>query len=299
MIQSVLGELVPAGETLDAPGPAAGEEEEGSSSTPDAEDGKATGVVQIFDSPTKPPVAPVVASSPLELVQVPSQAEVTMLIEEKASGGHARGSEELGAEEEARIASAPEVRVPAFVQSLNYSSPYYERLRKKRAFTSNAALLSCEGHPYVPALPEIMKAFYDELLVTEGDIFQNCSVAWPAFRSIIINGLFDSVRKLEKHMIMDVPTTTLEEVAEVAALAAQNGVRVDWLDEALGRVAMKKKHQELLDRIQTLEDELAELDRRRDEVSQLLSEADAELVYNNFSHQRVTNFRTRVLRRGE
>lgn len=76
-------------------------------------------------------------------------------------------------------------------------------------------------------------------------------------------------------------------------------MRVDWLDEALGRVAMKKKHQELLDRIQSLEDKLAELDRRRDEVSQLLSEADAELVYNNFSHQRVTNYPMRVLRRRE
>lgn len=145
----------------------------------------------------------------------------------------------------------------------------------------------------------MMKSFYDELLVTEGNIFQNCSVAWRAFRSIIINGLFESVRKLEKHMIMDVSTIILEEVAEVAALAAQNGVGVDWLDEALGRVAMNKKHRELLDRIQSLEDELAKLDRRRDELSQLLSEADAELVYNNLSHQRVTNYPMRVLRRGE
>lgn len=64
-------------------------------------------------------------------------------------------------------------------------------------------------------------------------------------------------------------------------------------------MAMKKKHQELLDRIQTLEDELAELDRRSDEISQLLSEADAELVYNNLSHQRVTNYPMRVLRRRE
>lgn len=47
-------------------------------------------------------------------------------------------------------------------------------------------------------------------------------------------------------MITDIPIVILEEVAEVAALAAQKGVRVDWLDEALGRVATKKKHVELL-----------------------------------------------------
>lgn len=227
-----------------------------------------------------------------------------MPTEENMPGGDAGGPEELGPEEEVRVASAPDTaeRTPAFVQTLNDSYPYYERLRKKRAFPSDAAPLSCEGHPFfadTPALSEIMKSFYDELLATEGNIFQNCLVAWPAFRSIIINRLFEYVRKLEKHMIMDVPTIILKEVAEVVALAAQNGVRVDWLDEALGRVTMKNKHQELLDRIQSLEDELAELDRRRDEVSQLLSEADAKLVCNNLSHQRVTNYPMRVLRRRE
>lgn len=148
-----------------------------------------------------------------------------------------------------------------------------------------------------PTLPEVMKYFYNELLATEDNIFQDCSVAWPAFRSIIINGLFDSVRKLEKYMITDFPTVILEGVAEVAALATKNGVRVDWLNETLGRVVTTKKHRELLERIQALEDELVELDRRRDEVSQLLSEADAELVYNNLSHQRVTNYPMKVLRR--
>lgn len=68
------------------------------------------------------------------------------------------------------------------------------------------------------------------------------------------------------------------------------------MDEALGRVATKKKHGELLERIQALEDELVELDRRRDEVSQLLSEADVELVYY-LSHQMVTNYSMKVLRR--
>lgn len=65
-----------------------------------------------------------------------------------------------------------------------------------------------------------MKSFYDELLSTEGNIFWDCSVVWPTFRSIIINGLFDSVRKLEKYMITNVSTVILEEVAEVTALAA-------------------------------------------------------------------------------
>lgn len=98
-------------------------------------------------------------------------------------------------------------------------------------------------------------------------------------------------------MIMDVPTDILEEVVEVTALAARNGIRVDWMDETMGKIVMKRKHLELLDKIQALEDELVELDRQRDEISQILAEADAELVYNNLSHQRVTNYPVKVLRR--
>lgn len=71
------------------------------------------------------------------------------------------------------------------------------------------------------------------------------------------------------------------------------------MDETLGRIATKRKHLELLDKIQTLEDELLELDRRRDEITQTLAEADAELVYNNLSRQRVTNYSVRVLWRRE
>lgn len=119
-----------------------------------------------------------------------------MPIEGNLPGGDAGRPKELGLEEEARVASAPETveRKPAFVQTLNDSSLYYERLWKKRAFPSDAASLSCEGHPFfadTPALPEMMKSFYHELLAIESNIFQNCSVAWPAFRSIIINGLFN------------------------------------------------------------------------------------------------------------
>lgn len=183
MIQGVLGELVPTGEAMDAPGLAA-EEEEGSSSTPgkdDADDKDVASVVQIFDSPIRPPVASVAVSS-LKLVQGPPQDEVIMPVEESVHEGDAGNAEELGLREEAQVTLAPEAveRVLAFVQTLNDSSPYYERLRKKRAFLSDAAPLSCEGHPFfadVLTLPEMMKSFYNELLAIEGNIFQDCSVA--------------------------------------------------------------------------------------------------------------------------
>lgn len=115
---------------------------------------------------------------------------------------------------------------------------------------------------------------------------------WFALRLIIVTDLFEVVRHLEKFMIMDIPVEVLEEVAEVTASVARNGVRVDWMDKVLGRITTKRRHEDLLKKTQALEDELLELDRRRDEITLTLSEIDAEPVYNNLSHQRVTNYKS-------
>lgn len=40
-----------------------------------------------------------------------------------------------------------------------------------------------------------------------------------------------------KHMITDVPTEILEEVAKIIALAARIGVKVKMMDETLGKIA--------------------------------------------------------------
>lgn len=144
-----------------------------------------------------------------------------------------------------------------------------------------------------------MKSFFDELFSVEGDIFQDCPVVWPAFRLIIITSLFEFVRRLEKFMIMDIPVEVLEEVTEVIASVVRNGVRVDWMDEALGRIATKRRYADLLEKTQALEDELLELDRGRDEITQTLSKIDADLIYNNLSHQRVTNYPMKALRKRE
>lgn len=82
---------------------------------------------------------------------------------------------------------------------------------------------------------------------------------------------------------MDVPKDVIEEIADVTASATRRGVRVDWLDEVLGRIASKKKHLDLLERMQALEEKLFELDPQRDEITQALPEIDAEMVTNNFS----------------
>lgn len=72
-----------------------------------------------------------------------------------------------------------------------------------------------------------MKSFYNELFSDEGDIFCECPVVWPVRRTVIINGLFESVQRLEKFMITHMPSEVLEEVAEVTISTARMGVKVD------------------------------------------------------------------------
>lgn len=72
-----------------------------------------------------------------------------------------------------------------------------------------------------------MKPFYDKLLSDEGNIFHECPVIWSAQRTIIVNGLFESVQRLEKYMIADVPPEIPDEIVEIIASAVRMDVKVD------------------------------------------------------------------------
>lgn len=148
----------------------------------------------------------------------------------------------------------------------------------------------------LPHVGEFVKAFYNKLFSAEGDIFKNCSIAWISLRSLIIIGLYDSGCKLERYTIMGVLMVILEELADVTASAARMDVQLDWLIEVLGQIAQKKKHVDLLERTQALEEKLYELDRQGDEITQTLAEINAEIVANNLSVEKVTGYPVRVLR---
>lgn len=98
-----------------------------------------------------------------------------------------------------------------------------------------------------------MKPFYDKLLSDEGNIFHECPVIWSAQRTVIVNGLFESVQRLEKYMIADVPPVIPEEIVEITASAVRMDVKVDWMDETLDRIAAKRKHLNLLKKSKDLE----------------------------------------------
>lgn len=110
-------------------------------------------------------------------------------------------------------------------------------------------------------------------------------------------GLFESVQKLEKHMIIDVPPQVFEEVTDVTASAAKMGMEVGWMDEAFGKIANKKKHLDLLSISKELTKEMEQIDHQRNEITQILPEIDVKYVYNDFSFHQVKSYRVKVLNR--
>lgn len=78
-------------------------------------------------------------------------------------------------------------------------------------------------------------------------------------------------------MIIEVPLQVLTEVANVISWAAKMGVKVNWMDETLGKIARKKEHVDLMKRSRDLIKELKQLDRRRDGITQILAETSTEL----------------------
>lgn len=124
---------------------------------------------------------------------------------------------------------------------------------------STRAPLKCAVHPFFEGLPDVSddgKSFLDELFTLEGHNFCECMMDWPELCTIIINVLFESVQKLEKHMIVDVPPQVLTEVADVTASATTIGVQVGWKDKIIGKIASKTKHINLIKKSKELTKEL-------------------------------------------
>lgn len=61
-------------------------------------------------------------------------------------------------------------------------------------------------------------------------------------------------------MIIDVPSQALTEVADVTASAARMGLQVGWMDTILGRIASKKKHQNIMKKSKELTKALEQLE---------------------------------------
>lgn len=58
-------------------------------------------------------------------------------------------------------------------------------------------------------------------------------------KEIILLGIFRGVQELESFSVLDVPDEVIAGVAKVISTAEKFGIRVDWLDRAIGDICLK------------------------------------------------------------
>lgn len=162
--------------------------------------------------------------------------------------------------------------------------------------------LKCEKHPFsedISDISEELKSIYSNLFSVEGDIFENCSFAWVQMRKIILEELFNSVQKLEKPTVLDVPPQVVSRVADIVAIAATMGVKGEWIKRILGEIAETIEHFNLLQEAQNLQKKIEELDSEREEAVRSLGQIDVDLVHKDYGIHTAFNYRIHLVRRPE
>lgn len=94
--------------------------------------------------------------------------------------------------------------------------------------------------------------------------------------------LYNSVKKLEKFNILEFSTQVVSEVANIVAIVARMGVKVDWIDIILGEIGAKREHHNLLQEARNLKKKIEQLEREREEAVRCLREIDVEIVYTHY-----------------
>lgn len=78
------------------------------------------------------------------------------------------------------------------------------------------------------------KIIFQHTLRQGGWYFQSCTLA--PMRKLITEGPFASIRKLESHMMFNVPTELISEVANTIDAVKKIGIRVDWINRATSEI---------------------------------------------------------------
>lgn len=87
-------------------------------------------------------------------------------------------------------------------------------------------------------------------------------------------------------MILNIPLEVLSEVADIWASAVRMGIQVGWLDKILGQIVSQKQHLNLRKKSKDLRKRLEQIDHEWQEISRILGEAEAKMIYKDYDlHQ--------------
>lgn len=72
---------------------------------------------------------------------------------------------------------------------------------------------------------------------------------------MILKEIFQAVQKPKTYSILDIPTQTVFKVADTVDVAANMGIKVEWIDKFLEKIGANKDHYTLIQETQSLEED--------------------------------------------
>lgn len=118
-------------------------------------------------------------------------------------------------------------------------------------------------------------------------------------RKMFVEGLFNSVQKLERFTILEVPSQIVSDIVDIVAAATRMGTQVKWIDSIIDAIVRKREHYNLIQEAQNLEKKIEQLDCETKEAFRRFKEIYIELVYKDYGILTVYNYRIRVIGRPE
>lgn len=96
-------------------------------------------------------------------------------------------------------------------------------------------------------------------------------------KELILKGIFESMHVLESFTFLGVPDKVLSSVARRVTIVERRKVWVDWLDEVIGNICLRRDRIVLPKKEEQLKTRLAELLGETAGVQQMLGEIQTEI----------------------
>lgn len=107
-------------------------------------------------------------------------------------------------------------------------------------------------------------------------------IEWELIKELVLKGIFKGVRALESFTFLDIPDEVLFSVARTVATAERRNIRMNWLDDMLGDICLRRDRLILSKKEEELKTRLAELLGEAKVVEQQLGEVRAEMSAKGF-----------------
>lgn len=108
-------------------------------------------------------------------------------------------------------------------------------------------------------------------------------------KEVVLKGIFERVQELESFSVLEVPGEVIARVARVISTAEKAGIRVDWLDRAIGDICSRRDQAVLASKRDQLSNRAAKLREELRKVDEELERVCAEMTSRDFAPGLVPN----------